>query len=83
MVLTERAIGQAFHSLSPGALGVSRKRLRNAECDLRFAVRFYGSPLPEQPVAPSEAVQTIERMVSDRFAKIPSVVFSAIWYPRA
>jgi integrase len=70
MVLTERAIGQTFHSLTPGALGVSRKRLRNAESDLRFALRFYGSPLREPPLAPFEPVQTIERMIADRFTKI-------------
>lgn len=58
-----------FRSLTPSAFGVSRKRLRNAESDLRFAVRFYRLPLPPS-AAPSAPVQAIERMVSDRFAKM-------------
>ena len=69
-VLTESEVTRMFRSLPPGPLGVSRKRLRNAESDLRFAVRFYGSPLPRPPAAPSATVQAIEQMVSDRFAKM-------------
>ena len=70
LVLTPRAVGEMFRRLTPGAVGVSRKRLRNAESDLRFAVRHYGSSLSQPAVTSSEPVRAIERMVSDRFAKM-------------
>lgn len=60
----------AIAQLAPGALGVSRKRLRNTKCDLRFVLNFYRSSLPHAPAASSDAVQAIERMVSDRFARM-------------
>lgn len=67
-VLSIRTVREMFRALTPGALGVSRKRLRNAESDLRFAVRFYGSLPVRPPVASSEPLQKIQSMISDRFA---------------
>jgi integrase len=69
-VLSIRTVREMFRALTPSALGVSRKRLRNAESDLRFAVRFYELPSVRPPVASSEPLQKIESMISDRFAKM-------------
>ncbi|CAN0390165.1 unnamed protein product, partial [Phaeothamnion confervicola] len=70
MVLTEGAVDEMFRGFAPGALGVSRKRLRNAQSDFRFALRFCGPAIPRPLAARSEPVRAIERMVSDRFAKM-------------
>jgi hypothetical protein len=67
--LSTDEITRLIRSLAPAALGVSRKRLRNAASDLRFAFRFY-EPTREHPAVSTEAVRALEKLIPDRFARI-------------
>lgn len=66
-VLIEGGIAPMFRGLAPSVLGISRKRLRNAQSDLRFVLRFYERAPQQAPSARSDASEAIESMVSGRF----------------
>src|SRR6185295_344805 len=67
--LTDASIAQIFRSLTPGPLGISRKRLCNAKSDLRFALRFFVAP-HSSFATPATSVSSLEQLVHDRFAKM-------------
>ncbi len=66
VVLTFATIAAAFKTFAPAALRVSRKRLQNAESDIRFALRLYGQA-PARTAVSTDEVRWLKGITSSKF----------------